>query len=92
MMTAAAKKTTTRREEDEVSSTATFGGALLDIGWRLAGTVIVFLWGGSWLDKKFDTKPLFVVIGFGLVIASFVLIVRGVLRTIPKDQGGLGDS
>jgi len=68
-----------------------FGGTLLDIGWRLAITVVGFLLLGKWLDNKFNTKPLFVIIGFLLIIASFALIVRQMLQKIPKSQGGLKD-
>lgn len=76
-------------EVDEVSGLGHFGGALFDIGWRLAITVVIFLWGGNAIDVKLQTKPLFTVIGFLLVIASFVLIVRRVLQSVPREFGGL---
>jgi F0F1-type ATP synthase assembly protein I len=82
-------KPTTKTEMNEVEGAGRFGGALIDIGWRLAATVIVFLWGGNWLDNRLGTKPLFTVIGFVLIIISFVLIVRQVLQKIPKSMGGL---
>lgn len=66
-----------------------FGGSLFDIGWRLAICVIGFLLLGRWLDNKFGTEPLFILIGLVLIVASFVLILRSALRQIPKSQGGL---
>jgi hypothetical protein len=81
----------TTNQENEVSSVGHFGSALFDIGWRLAVTVIIFLWGGNALDEKLSTKPLFTVIGFLLIIVSFVLIVRQVLQQIPRSLGGLKD-
>jgi nicotinamide riboside transporter PnuC len=73
----------------EVAAAGRFGGALLDIGWRLAVAVVVFLWGGNALDEKLGTKPWFTALGFLLVIVSFVLIVRQVLQGIPRKLGGL---
>ncbi len=83
------RPTTPEVKLNEVSSLGHLGGALFDIGWRLAATVIIFLWGGSQLDKRLETKPLFTVIGFLLVIVSFMLIVRQILQKIPRSMGGL---
>lgn len=88
-MKRADRNKTTTDGMDEVSSVGRMGGALLDIGWRLAASVILFIAGGSWLDKRFGTQPVFTVIGFLLVIGSFVLIVRQILQKIPRDLGGL---
>ncbi len=89
---AATKKTTTPPASDqknELDGLGYFGVSLLDIGWRLLFVVLFFLLGGRELDKYFGTDPWFGVIGFLLIIASFVLIVRRTLRRIPKEYGGL---
>lgn len=86
MKQAAAKKPTTT--PDEVAPLGQFGLALLDIGWQLAITVIGFLWLGDKADARYDTKPVFTLIAFGLVITSFVLIVRRVVGRLPKAYGG----
>lgn len=82
---------TTNKEMNEVEGAGRFGGALFDIGWRLAITVIIFLWGGNALDNRLETRPLFTAIGFLLIIVSFVLILRQVLQKIPRAYGGLKD-
>ncbi len=87
-----AAKSTTREKSakpDALSAAGSYGYALFDIGWRLAVSVVVFLAGGSWLDKRFGTDPLFSVLGFLLIIFSFVVIVRRILQNIPRSQGGL---
>lgn len=89
MKQAADHKPTTGSETNEVAAAGKFGGALLDIGWRLGAAVVIFLWGGNALDERLGTKPWLTAIGFLLVIASFVLIVRQVLQGIPKKFGGL---
>lgn len=74
---------------NEVAALGKFGGALFDIGWQLAITVIGFLLLGKWLDNKFQSEPLFILIGLGLIIVSFVLILRRTLKQLPKSQGGM---
>lgn len=74
---------------DEVAGLGKFGGLLFDIGWQLAIVVFGFLLLGRWLDNKLGTDPLFVLIGLILIIISFVLILRRILKTLPRSQGGL---
>ena len=82
---AAAKETTTK---DAVGAAGLFGGALLDIGWRLAVVVVGGLWLGTTVDRKLDIAPWGVLSSFLIIIASFVLIVRRILQRIPKEYGG----
>ncbi|NNE34545.1 MAG: AtpZ/AtpI family protein [Rhodothermales bacterium] len=50
-------------------------GPFLDIGLNLAVTIVmglvVFLGGGSWLDGRFDTEPIFTITG---ALLAFVVI------------------
>lgn len=86
----AVKQVSTRRKPlDEVAALGKFGSVLIDIGWQLAITVVGFLLFGRWLDKRYDTDPLFTAIGFILIIISFVFILIGALRQIPRSLGGL---
>lgn len=77
------------KKTDELQAVGLVGSSLLDIGWRLLAVVLLFLLGGRWLDEKYGTDPLFVLVGLVLIVASFVLIVRAVLKNIPKSQGGM---
>lgn len=89
MKRAVEKSVPSESEPNEVAAAGRFGGSLLDIGWRVGLTVVIFLWGGNALDERLGTKPWFTVAGFLLVIVSFVLIVVRVLQKIPRAQGGL---
>ena len=76
---------------NELSGLGKFGVALFDIGWKLAAVVISFLLLGNWLDKKFGTDPLFILISLVMIVAAFTLILRDTLKQIPRSQGGLKD-
>lgn len=79
------------KKTNELEALGVVGGALLDIGWKLLAVVLIFLLGGQWLDKKFNSDPLFALVGLALIVVSFVLIVRKTLINIPKSQGGFRD-
>ncbi|MCD6360066.1 MAG: AtpZ/AtpI family protein, partial [Armatimonadetes bacterium] len=44
---------------------------LVGLGWYIGICVFLGLWGGLWLDTRFDTKPILLFIGLflGLVVA-----------------------
>ncbi len=46
---------------------------LIGIGWYVAGSILLGVLAGLWLDSKFDTKPLFVVAGLilGIIVAGY---------------------
>ncbi|HSV96316.1 MAG TPA: AtpZ/AtpI family protein [Spirochaetota bacterium] len=46
------------------------------IGLQLAGMVLVFVYGGHWLDERYSTSPGFLVVGtvLGLSIGFYSLI------------------
>jgi ATP synthase protein I len=56
----------------------------LGIGTSLAATVLVGIGGGYWLDVRFRTQPLFLllggVIGLGLALYQFFRTVAGPKR------------
>jgi F0F1-type ATP synthase assembly protein I len=47
-------------------------GPYLGIGSSLAGTVLVCLWAGHWLDRKYGTEPTWFLVGalVGLIGAT----------------------
>ncbi|OQA45019.1 MAG: putative F0F1-ATPase [Chloroflexi bacterium ADurb.Bin325] len=58
-------------------------GPLLQLGWVVAFTVLIPLGLGLWLDRRFGTAPLFVLVGALLgILASTVAAVRLASRTI----------
>lgn len=46
------------------------------MSWQLAAAVFVCLYGGHLLDKHFNTRPLWLIIGFVVMSAASVLIVK----------------
>ncbi len=46
---------------------------LIGVGWFIGISILLGLLAGSWLDSKFDTKPLFVIFGLilGLIVAFY---------------------
>lgn len=64
--------------------------SLLNLAWKLGYTIAVPIallgFGGAWLDKKFATSPLFILIGIVLAIfISGIAIYRKIKNLeIPK--------
>ncbi len=42
--------------------TVATGARFVGLGFSLAGTVIAALWAGNWLDERWGTSPLFLLI------------------------------
>jgi len=52
---------------------------------QLAGSVLVGIFGGRWIDRQFDTDPLFLVIGLLLGLAAGIYAM---LRTVRQYFSG----
>jgi ATP synthase protein I len=52
---------------------------------QLAGSVLIGIFGGRWLDRKFDSEPLFLIIGLLLGLAAGI---SAMLRTIRQFFSG----
>ena len=60
---------------------------LTGIGFFIAGSIILGVLGGLWLDNKFNTKPILVIVGLVLgVIVAFYGTYRMILPNIDKKQ------
>jgi F0F1-type ATP synthase assembly protein I len=70
-------------ERRERSTAARFAG----VGLQFAVTILVFLWLGTWLDRKFGTTPVFlyggVFLGAG---AAFFSMYRQLMRNLERDE------
>lgn len=44
-----------------------------NLGWTIVAAVVLGLWGGSWLDKQWDTEPLMFILGavFGIAVGLY---------------------
>lgn len=68
---------------------------LLGIGWYFATCVVIGVVGGRWLDGRFGTAPLFVLIGVFVGLAAafygcYRMLIRWVLGVsqTPRRPGG----
>jgi len=45
----------------------------IGVGWFIALSILLGVFGGLWLDSKFGTKPILVIVGLilGLVVAFY---------------------
>jgi ATP synthase protein I len=45
----------------------------IGVGWFIGLSILLGVWGGLWLDEKFGTAPILVIVGliFGLVVAFY---------------------
>ncbi len=57
------------------------------MGWYIGVCIILGVLGGLWLDNKFSTRPLFVIIGLILgIFVAFYGVYRMILPSIGKGQ------
>jgi F0F1-type ATP synthase assembly protein I len=64
---------------------------LLGVGWFIGICIILGVVGGLWLDNKFITSPVLVIVGLILgVIIAFYGVYRMILPNINKRQNGGG--
>jgi ATP synthase protein I len=65
--------------------------SLLGIGFYIAISIVLGIMGGHWLDEKFNTQPLWLIIGLILGLAVAVLGVYNILKPLienyKKDKG-----
>jgi F0F1-type ATP synthase assembly protein I len=56
--------------------------SLMGMGFYIAIAIVLGIWGGHWLDAKFNTGPLWLIIGLILGIAVAGLGVYNMLKPI----------
>ncbi|MFC2073015.1 AtpZ/AtpI family protein [Chloroflexota bacterium] len=60
---------------------------LIGVGWFIGISILLGVLAGLWLDDRFDTKPLFVIVGLILgIIIAFYGVYRMILPNINKKQ------
>ena len=66
-------------------------GPYLSIGVEFTASILICLGAGWWIDKRFDTAPIFMLVGafFGMA-AGFYNLYRTVVRMSKKDRDGSG--
>ena len=57
------------------------------MGWYIGGCIVLGVVGGLWLDSKFNTEPILVIVGLILgVIVAFYGVYRMILPNISKKR------
>ncbi len=60
---------------------------LVGVGWYIAGCIVLGVFGGHWLDNKFNTKPILLMVGLILgVIVAFYGVYRMLIPLIGNKQ------
>lgn len=67
------------------------GTHLAETAWRVAVPFLLFSLGGIWADDKFDTEPLFSIIGVFVALASVAAIVYKYVNSHFPDTFKRGD-
>ena len=62
--------------------------SLLNLGWVFLATMAVCVFGGLWMDKRFGTAPLFILIGVFLGFAASGYSFYQTLRKLNGDKDG----
>lgn len=90
---AAKRKTSTTVVEDDIekrlavlNATSQFLGATLNMGWRLAITVVVPIVGGVKIDQHFDTSPNYTLLGLMLAAAAGCAVVWTTVKEVNARQ------
>jgi F0F1-type ATP synthase assembly protein I len=65
---------------------------VLGVGWYIAIAIVLGLLGGLWLDGKFNTRPLFTIIGLIIGILAAVYGVYQIFLPLLNNKQGKGDS
>jgi F0F1-type ATP synthase assembly protein I len=63
-------------------------GMALNLSWTMLFSLLIPLLAGIWLDKRFETTPLFILIGAVLGISAATIgVARMTIRTFSKAVG-----
>jgi ATP synthase protein I len=66
--------------------------SLLGMGFYIAIAIVLGIWGGHWLDGKFNTGPLWLIIGSILGVAVAALGVFNMLKPFIENAKKTGDN
>lgn len=79
-------KKTSKADDEHLARLPLYMG---EVTWRVAVPILTMSLGGNWLDNRFDTRPLFSIIGVLLsILFASLLVYKFLLRTFPDIMGG----
>jgi len=65
---------------------------ILEVGWFVGFAIVAGVLGGLWMDSKLGTRPIFVIIGLFLGIATAIGGATGMLLSLIKYGNDKGKS
>jgi len=75
------------KEESELIKTYRDVAPYLGLGFQLAATIVLMVFLGDWLDKKYETTPLYTIIFAVLgVFTGLYNLIKTVLRAGKKKE------
>lgn len=66
---------------------ATLAGMVGELGFLIAVPLVITILGGIWLDKKFNTLPLFIIVGILLAITTSAIAIGRKIKKLNKING-----
>jgi ATP synthase protein I len=76
-----------KNEESDRRDLARRAGTLAGVGLQFAGAILVFLYAGQWVDRRFGTAPWFLLIGvFVGAIAGFYSLYRKLMSELAREE------
>lgn len=67
-------------------------GKYMGLGFQFGGSILLFLWIGSWLDKRFGTNGLFVLLGVFIGAgAAFYSMYRSLMADQRREEAELAE-
>jgi F0F1-type ATP synthase assembly protein I len=76
-----------QQQEEKKAEASTWAALQLawELGYMISLPAVVFGFAGAFLDKRYGTSPLFLILGFALaLLISGVSVVRKVKQVTPK--------
>lgn len=84
--TTPAANDTTQQYMDVLAAKNRFFAVTLNMGWRLALTVLIPLIAGIKLDDRFKTSPSYTLAGFFLAVAGGAMVVWSSVKEVNAEQ------
>ena len=79
-----------KKSNDNLYKTYKEIGPYLGLGFQLAATVLIFLFIGDWLDKKYNSSPIFTLIfailGISIGLYSVIKTIIGLEQKRKNDE------
>jgi hypothetical protein len=64
--------------------------SFLHLGWMIVANMILFVGGGLWLDGKFGTSPVLLLIGVFLAFSGSGYTLYRAVKNLEKDESARG--